>query len=123
MRAIVKSNPAVIEALIKAKVVVNMSNNQCVTPFVFAIIYDFNLTVVEDLIKANTDFNTRNEDDITPLMVAASMNSNPFVVEALINTGTEMNARDESDLRAFDLLKIIRVLSGKDLLEFERFKI
>ena len=96
------SNPAVIEALIKAKADVNARDKDGVTPLMAAAGFNSNPAVIEALIKAQADVNARHKDGFTPLMAAAGGNSNPAVIEALIKAKANVNARDISDKTAFD---------------------
>lgn len=96
------SNPAVIEALIKAQADVNARNKDGGTPLMLAAMNNSNPAVIEALIKAKADVNARNKDGLTPLMFAAMNYSNPAVIEALIKAKADVNARDKAGNTAFD---------------------
>ena len=89
------SNPAVIEALIKAQADVNARNKDGVTPLMAAAMNNSNPAVIEALIKAKADVNAQIDGRFTPLMFAAMNNSNPAVIEALIKAKADVNARDK----------------------------
>ena len=59
--AMFNSNPAVIEALIKAKADVNARNKDGVTPLMLAAGFNSNPAVIEALIKAKADVNARDK--------------------------------------------------------------
>ena len=96
------SNPAVIEALIKAQADVNARTGSGTTPLIFAAANNSNPAVIEALIKAQADINARTGSGTTPLMIAARFNSNPAVIEALIKAKANVNVRDMSGKTAFD---------------------
>ena len=107
MLAIMNSdNPAVVEALIKAKSNVNFRNNVAfdLTPLMCAASSNRNEAVIKLLVKAGADVNAVSEKlgGVTPLMLAAAYTGNPAVVEALIAAGADVSARDARGKTAFD---------------------
>ena len=96
------SNPAVIEALIKAQADVNARDKNGTTPLMVAAMFNSSPAVIEALIKAKADVNARNKAGGTPLMVAAGFNSSPAVIEALIKAKADVKARDKAGITAFD---------------------
>ena len=110
MLAILNSNdPAVVEALIKAKSNVNFRNETAfgLTPLMCAASSNKNEAVIKLLVKAGADVNARVEKlgGITPLMMAGAYTRNPAVIEALIAAKADVSARDVKGKTAFDHAK------------------